>query len=413
MELLKLSKLKLQLQALVAEVRDLRDRERSATEQQHHLIQQKLKRNEEECGRKIQELQGELASIKEERQKLERKVNYLENDNVLLENKHKELKGTLNNLLQSREHFVHAYEVIVIVCDWRFCSLLLMLLRKPWFFSLINFVNGRRVPEFSITEIGEESTSQMKRSIETKDRMISVLSEKINSHLLLFDSIEKEVYCIKQIVDKVQNIVNDREEVMTSLKSKMDRISAFEKAFVENISDLRSRMENNEAELRRKDRVISELEAKLDAAKLRNNNQVLHYEVGSLRLVLQRVHNTVTNMNEEDKRLFSSILQPKEASVMDMKIADNCVPVYSVGLFQSISGSLQPTLSLITGTQSSDRKKSKVTPYLAVCAPSLPSIPQTNKKRTPGSLCMGLVCVLVQYQKESCLTKSSAYRYRL
>jgi len=41
-------------------------------------------------------------------------VNYLENDNVLLENKQKELKGTLNNLLQSRESFVHAYEVILL-----------------------------------------------------------------------------------------------------------------------------------------------------------------------------------------------------------------------------------------------------------------------------------------------------------
>ncbi|QCD90533.1 hypothetical protein DEO72_LG4g1489 [Vigna unguiculata] len=167
MELLKLSKLKLQLQALVAEVRDLRDRERSATEQ-HHLLLQKLKHNEEECGRKIQELQGELASVREERQKLERKVNYLENDNVLLENKQKELKGTMNNLLQSRESFVHAYE---------------------------------------------ESTSKMKRSIEAKDRMLNVLSEKISSCLALFDSIAKEVFCIKQVLDKVQNIVNDREEV--------------------------------------------------------------------------------------------------------------------------------------------------------------------------------------------------------
>lgn len=43
-----------------------------------------------------------------------KQVNYLENDNVLLENKQKELKGTMNNLLQSRESFVHAYEVILL-----------------------------------------------------------------------------------------------------------------------------------------------------------------------------------------------------------------------------------------------------------------------------------------------------------
>ncbi|KAG5061974.1 hypothetical protein JHK85_003157 [Glycine max] len=254
MELLKLSKLKLQLQALVAEARDLRvtitvsetNRQFAAAvfsstnpltlsgqgTLRHRAAppsnpEQKLKRNEEECGRKIQELLDELASVKEERQKLERKVIYLENDNVLLENKQKELKGTLNNLLQSRENFVNAYE---------------------------------------------ESTSQMKRSIEAKDRMLSVLSEKISSYVALFDSIEKEAFSIKQIVDKVQNVVNDREEV-------------------ENISDLRNKLENNESELRRKDRIISELEAKLDVAK--------------------------------DKRLFSSILQHKEAIITDMDIVGN------------------------------------------------------------------------------------------
>ncbi|KAH1259989.1 hypothetical protein GmHk_02G003232 [Glycine max] len=321
MELLKLSKLKLQLQALVAEARDLRvtitvsetNRQFAAAvfsstnpltlsgqgTLRHRAAppsnpEQKLKRNEEECGRKIQELLDELASVKEERQKLERKVIYLENDNVLLENKQKELKGTLNNLLQSRENFVNAYE---------------------------------------------ESTSQMKRSIEAKDRMLSVLSEKISSYVALFDSIEKEAFSIKQIVDKVQNVVNDREEVVAGLRNKMDWVSAFEKEFVENISDLRNKLENNESELRRKDRIISELEAKLDVAKshiqktlsakdaeihnLISDKEVLHYEVGSLRLVLQRIQDTVTNMNEEDKRLFSSILQHKEAIITDMDIVGN------------------------------------------------------------------------------------------
>lgn len=42
---------------------------------------------------------------------------------------------------------------------------------------------------------------------------------------------------------------------------------------LEHITDLRNKLENKEAELRRKDRVISELEAKLDVAKVGNNNQ--------------------------------------------------------------------------------------------------------------------------------------------
>ncbi|KAF7809212.1 tetratricopeptide repeat protein 38 isoform X1 [Senna tora] len=74
------------------------------------------------------------------------------------------------------------------------------------------------------------------------------------------------------------------------LRNKMDQISAFEKEFVagrhslfspENISDLRKRLENNEEELRRKDKVISELEAKLDVAKLSDNSQAQIDDISS------------------------------------------------------------------------------------------------------------------------------------
>lgn len=59
----------------------------------------------------------------------------------------------------------------------------------------------------------QESTCDVKRSIETKDRKISFLSEKIKSHLLLFESIEKEALSVKQVVDYVQHLVSEKEEV--------------------------------------------------------------------------------------------------------------------------------------------------------------------------------------------------------
>ncbi|KAI9111499.1 hypothetical protein K1719_017189 [Acacia pycnantha] len=302
MELLKFSKFKLQLQTLVTELRELREWERTATEQHQHGIE-KQKQSEEEYNRKIQDLQAELASVKEECQKLERRVNYLQNDNALLEMQHKELKDTIQNLLLSRENFIHAYE---------------------------------------------ETTSEMRRSIETKDRKLNVLSEKINAHLLLFNSIEKEVFSVKNIVDNVQNLVSEKEKIAADLRNKMDHISTFEKAFVENITGSRNKLEKIEDELRRKDKFISELEAKLDAEKLNNNSpaqiedlqrtlsvkdvmiqslisdkEALQYEVGSLRFVLQKIKDTVRNMNEEDKSLFCSILQHNEASGMDMKVEEN------------------------------------------------------------------------------------------
>ncbi|KAL5761908.1 hypothetical protein ACOSP7_018172 [Xanthoceras sorbifolium] len=233
MELLKLSKFKLQLQALITEARHFKERERSATEQIHLLVQ-KQKRTEEEYSTKLQELQAELASSNELLLKLERKVSYLQNDNALLENKQKELKETIHRLLQARENFLNVYE---------------------------------------------ESTCDMKRSIETKDRKLTVLSQKINSHLTLFDSIEKEAFSIKQVVDNVERVVSEKEEIVASLKSKMDKISAYEKVFVEKIRFLESKLKNNEDEFRRKDKIMSELEAQLEAEKISNNYQTQIEEI--------------------------------------------------------------------------------------------------------------------------------------
>ncbi|KAH9773619.1 RUN/FYVE domain-containing protein [Citrus sinensis] len=163
MELLRLSKFKFQLQALIAETRHLK----------------KQKRNEEEYSRNLKELQSELASTNELCQKLERKVSYLQNDNALLENKQKELKETINRLLQYRENFLSAYE---------------------------------------------ESTCDMKRAIETRDRKLTVLHEKINSHLTLFDSIEKEAFSIKQVVDNVECVDNNAFHTALMLKENCNDI---------------------------------------------------------------------------------------------------------------------------------------------------------------------------------------------
>ncbi|KDP21259.1 hypothetical protein JCGZ_21730 [Jatropha curcas] len=233
MELLKLSKFKLQLQALTTELRDLREREHSATEQCRILIQ-KQKQTEEEYGRKLQELQTELASSNELHQKLERKVNYLQNDNALLENRQKELQGTIQTLLQSRENFVNAYEALA------------------------------------------------------------------------------------------------------GLRSKMDTVSAFEKVFVEKVHCLENQLKNNEDELKRRDNIISELEAQLEAEKIRNTKdaviqnlicekEALHCEVRKLALILQKVKETVIDMDEEQSSTSPSHSPCSElqSAVHDSSIAAN------------------------------------------------------------------------------------------
>ncbi|OVA09111.1 hypothetical protein BVC80_9097g208 [Macleaya cordata] len=275
------------------------EREQTTAEQLHLSIQ-KQKKTEEELNRKLQELQTELALSHELQHKLERKVEYLQNDNVLLENKQKELKATIGCLLQSRDSFLSLYE---------------------------------------------DSTCEMKRSIEIRDRKLSILSEKMHTHMLLFDSIEKEAVSVKQVVGDVQRLVSEKGDVVAGLKRKLDQVSAFEKEFVEKIWSLENKLRCNKEEIRRKDTIISELEGKLEAAKISNNCQPqieeisiqliyylqkslsvkediiqnlttekkgLHFEVRGLEIILLKIQEAVMNMNAEDQKVFSSVLKGQE-----------------------------------------------------------------------------------------------------
>ncbi|KAL2519471.1 hypothetical protein Adt_15718 [Abeliophyllum distichum] len=154
--------------------------------------------------------------------------------NALLENRQKELKETINNLLQSRESFVKAYE---------------------------------------------DSTCEMKRAMESRDRMILFHSEKIKAHSLLVNSIEKEASSIKQIVNYTQCVLNEKEEVAVKLKKKLHEIATFEKLFIEKISDLECKMRINEEELTGKDKIILGLEAQLKLAKTNDKFQPTIVEI--------------------------------------------------------------------------------------------------------------------------------------
>ncbi|KAK9060276.1 hypothetical protein SSX86_020980 [Deinandra increscens subsp. villosa] len=227
MELSKLSKFKLNLQTLIAEVREIREKEGVSSDQLHTQFQ-KWKQDEEEFCRKIRELEAELASSIELRQQLERKVQFLEDENYLLQSKHKELKETINNILQAKEGFVKAYQ---------------------------------------------ESTCEMKRSIESRDKKIVMLSEKINAHLLSLDSIRKEASSVKQVVDDAKRVVDEREENLflfsvARLKIQMDKVCEFKSLLIEKNNDLEAKLKSNEDEFRRKDRVIAELQTQLQMTKI-------------------------------------------------------------------------------------------------------------------------------------------------
>jgi len=106
-----------------------------------------------------------------------------------------------------------------------------------------------------------------------KDKQIAVISEKLNSHLVLFSSIEKEVSAVKQVLGDVHCLVGEKENVVTDLKDKVQRISELEKDVVEKLNFLESKISAYQRELRSRARIIYELEDQLEAEKLNNSFQ--------------------------------------------------------------------------------------------------------------------------------------------
>ncbi|KAG9449602.1 hypothetical protein H6P81_009567 [Aristolochia fimbriata] len=167
MEFLTLSKFKLQLQALIGEIRDLREREGQARDDLQLSIQ-KQKQSDAVFGETLQTMREDLALCNESREKLEIEVKCLQQENTMLEMKQKELKEIINSLLQSRETFVQGYE---------------------------------------------DSTCELKCCIEKRDKRLILLSRELQAHLKLFDSIQIEAFSVKQIVEKVECLVNEKEQV--------------------------------------------------------------------------------------------------------------------------------------------------------------------------------------------------------
>ncbi|KAL8241602.1 hypothetical protein R6Q59_011904 [Mikania micrantha] len=291
MEVNKLSKFRLKLQTLVTEVRELKEKEGVSSDQLHNQFQI-WKQDEEGFCRKIRELEAELGSSIELRQQLESKVQFLEDENYLLQSKHKELKETINNILHAKEGFVKAYQ---------------------------------------------ESTCEMRRSIEFRDRKIAILSEKINAHLLFLNSIRKEASSVKQVVDNVQLLVDEKEEAVAHLKIQMDKVCELESLLIEKNNDLEAKMRSNKNEFRRKDRVIVELQTQLETAKkkdqchlkieelqesvlmkertietLISENKALRSELGMLEVSFKVIQETMTRMDEEDRIACSLILANQE-----------------------------------------------------------------------------------------------------
>ncbi|VAI85635.1 unnamed protein product [Triticum turgidum subsp. durum] len=289
-----LSQLQLQLLALVSDLRLTRERERAAREELH-ASSERWKAAEEERRREARELRAESAARDDALQRLESRVKCLENENELLERNEKDLKENIERLLQSREAFMRQYE---------------------------------------------DSACSLQWTIQMRDKQITVISEKLNSHLALFNSVGKEVAAVKQILGDVECLVGEKENVVSDLKCKVQRISVLEKDFVEKLSFLGDKISSYQLELRNRARIIYGLKEQLDAEKLKNNfhpqleEQEMLVELHNMETALQKFQDIFSRLGHEEIKSSLPVSESQDCKVnsipgsqVDLPNEDRMIPI--------------------------------------------------------------------------------------
>lgn len=287
-----LSQLQLQLLALVSDLRLTRERERAAREELH-ASSERWKAAEEERRREARELRAESAARDDALQRLESRVKCLENENELLERNEKDLKENIERLLQSREAFMRQYE---------------------------------------------DSACSLQWTIQMRDKQITVISEKLNSHLALFNSVGKEVAAVKQVLGDVECLVGEKENVVSDLKCKVQRISVLEKDFVEKLSFLGDKITSYQLELRNRARIIYGLKEQLDAEKLKNNfhpqleelkksllvkDEIIERLISDKQEMLKELHNMETAL-QKFQDIFSRLGHEEMKSSLPVSESQDC-----------------------------------------------------------------------------------------
>lgn len=128
-----------------------------------------------------------------------------------------------------------------------------------------------------------------------KDKQIAVISEKLNAHLALFSSVGKEVAAVKQVLGNVKCLVGDKENVVSDLKGKVEKISVLEKDFVEKLRFFEEKINDYQLELRNRARLIYELRERLEAEKLNTKFQPKLEELRKSLLVKDEIIERLTS----------------------------------------------------------------------------------------------------------------------
>ncbi|KAL6983571.1 hypothetical protein U1Q18_016955, partial [Sarracenia purpurea var. burkii] len=104
---------------------------------------------------------------------------------------------------------------------------------------------------------------------------------------------------------------------VAGLKSKMDKLSAYEKLFVEKISVLEGKLRDDENELRRKENIISQLGLQLKEAKISKDCQPEIEEISILALAHLHMLVTLKMLSTKDVVIQNLLSEKKSPLVYD------------------------------------------------------------------------------------------------
>lgn len=59
----------------------------------------------------------------------------------------------------------------------------------------------------------QDSTCTLQRTVQTKDRELTLVTEKLSAHISLFNSVQKEANSVKRAFDVIKRTLNEKEQV--------------------------------------------------------------------------------------------------------------------------------------------------------------------------------------------------------
>ncbi|KAF0933342.1 hypothetical protein E2562_017964 [Oryza meyeriana var. granulata] len=192
----------------------------------------------------------------------------------------------------------------------------------------------------------KELKENMEGLLQSKEAFIKHYeAEKLNTHRALFSSVGKEVAVVKQVLGDVKCLVGEKENVVSDLKGKVEKISVLERDFVEKLSFLEEKISNCQLELRNRARMIYELRERLEAEKLNNKFQPQLEEISicteltsEKQAMLMELHNMEIALHKFQD-IFSSI---------GHEVMERCPPVSSQDVQEDVN---KEQLESIPGSQ--------------------------------------------------------------